>query len=130
MFTTKDLKKIKIIFKHKGKEINKDYFEILINNTKDKNEINFFRGCKHILEKHYTEAIKWFQLTDNYQEAVLLILILSIKLGDSFLFDEYYSEDIRNFPIFEKYDIYPFVKNGEEKLLDINVIKNLKAKLW
>ncbi len=130
MFNIKDLKKLKIIFKSKGKELNKDYFENLINVIKDKNEINFFRGCKHILEKHYTEAIKWFQLTDDYPESVLLILILSIKLGDNFLFNEYYSEDIKSFSILEKYDIHPFIKNGDEKLLNIDVIKNLKAKLW
>jgi len=127
----KELKALKLVFKDlkNGNDLTTKDVELLIKNSEEEEIKNFFRGCKHILEKHYTEAIKWFQLADSFDESILLILFCSIKLKDNFLFDEYSSDNLNNFPIFNKYNFYPFVRIGkEDKELDINLIKELERK--
>ena len=127
---SKDLKRIKLIFKNnKNENLSIDYFNTLINSSKDFQKKNFFRGCKHILERHYTEAIKWFQLSDDFEESILLILFCSLKVGDRFLFNEYYTEDLSNFTLFKSYAFYPFIlKENEEIPLNLKSIKALKEK--
>ena len=77
---SKELRKIKLFFKSKDNFLNIADFEKLIDRSKNLDEKNFFRGCKHILEKHYTEAIKWFQLSDDFNESILLILFCSLNI--------------------------------------------------
>ncbi|WP_029520697.1 hypothetical protein [Persephonella sp. IF05-L8] len=52
---------------------------------------NFLKGIRHIKERHYTEAIKWFQLSEC-PESPLIIAALAFKVGDDFLFEEYIKE--------------------------------------
>lgn len=124
------LRKSRIEFISKeGKILKKDFFENLL---KYKNlnidEKWFLRGCKHITERHYTEAIKRFQLS-NSDDAKLLLLTSCFKIADKFLFDEYYTQDLKDFKYFEKYGFFPyFVYENEKTKIDINFIKTLKDK--
>ncbi|NPA13320.1 MAG: hypothetical protein GXO45_04980 [Aquificae bacterium] len=52
---------------------------------------NFLTALKHINERHYTEAIKWLQLSDC-KEAPFIIGLLALKTADTFLFEEYKGE--------------------------------------
>ncbi len=95
MVDIKELRKAKIIFEISGKKASIETFEQLEEKSKNIEEKYFFRGCKHTLEKHFSEAIKWFQLV-NDRDAIFMILLNAFKLGDLFLFSEYYSEDIKS----------------------------------
>jgi hypothetical protein len=126
------LKKLKPIFLNsENKEVDIKFIDKLIEKENNIIKKNFLRGCKHILEKHYTEAIKWFQLADEFNDSILLILFLSLKLGDVFLFKEYFTENLEVGDIFFKeIDIKPFIEyENELNVLDMNFIKNLAIKL-
>jgi len=128
----RELKKIKPIFLDKNQhEITPSYLDELIEKEKNTAKKNFLRGCKHTTERHYTEAIKWFQLADEYNDSVLLILFLSLKLDDTFLFNEYFTENLECGDIFSKeVEFKPFVKwNNDIKPLDFNLILYLKESL-
>ena len=127
----RELKSLKITFKNlvNGNSLTVSVFENLIEKSKDYHLKNFFRGCKHILERHYTEAIKWFQLADNFEESILLILFCSLKVKDSFLFNEYGTDNLGKFKIFQSYSFYPFITDDRlEHKLDLEKIKHLKKK--
>ncbi len=133
----KKLKKIKPIFLNsKGEKIEVEDLDKLIEKEKDLNKKNFLRGCKHTLEKHYTEAIKWFQLSDTFNDSILLILFLSLKLGDFFLFKEYFTENLEVEDIFSKeFDIKPFIEyENTIRPLDLEfikiLIKDLGGEIW
>ena len=102
------LRKSKILLVSNRKVLKPEYFDNLL---KDKNlpfeEKWFLRGCKHITERHYTEAIKRFQLCST-DDARLLLLAAAFKVADKFLFNEYYKSDFNETPYFEKYKITPF----------------------
>ena len=87
----------------------------------------FLRGCLHTAEKHYTEAIKRFQLSKS-DDARLLLLACCLKVADKFLFDEFYKEDLKEFKYFEKYKILPFwiTEEGEKYLITLEFINKLK----
>ncbi len=128
-----NFRKIKIIFKKDNKELDTQFFENLL----EKKDLSFdekwfVRGCKHITERHYAEAIKRFQLSKN-TDSILMILAVSFKLADKFLFDEYYKEIKikKNYgEMFEKFGIKPFIKfDDKEYKLDLNLIEKLKEAL-
>lgn len=87
----------------------------------------FLRGCLHTTEKHYTEAIKRFQLSKS-DDARLLLLACCLKVADKFLFDEFYKEDLKDFKYFEKYKISPFwiTEEGEKYPITLEFINKLK----
>lgn len=72
------------------KKLKKLRFWVDENSVKQADE-NFLKGIKHIKERHYTEAIKWFQLSEC-PESPLIIAALAFKVGDEFLFEEYIDE--------------------------------------
>ncbi len=127
----KELKSLKLVFKNldTGDFISISDLDSLIKTT-DKTDIkNFFRGCKHILERHYTEAIKWFQLADSFDESILLILFSSLKVKDSFLYEEYQTDKLVDFKLFKVYNFYPFVViDNKEIALDLQTLNRLKEK--
>jgi hypothetical protein len=127
----KDLKKIKIQFiKEDGQEITLEEINQLIEKEKNITKKNFLRGCKHILEKHYPEAIKWFQLAEDFDDSILLILFLSFKLNDQYLLHEYFTENLEQYDIFKNIGFKPYIKYKEKTLpLNIEVIKTLKENL-
>ncbi len=86
----------------------------------------FLRGCKHITERHYTEAIKRFQLSKS-PDAKLMISVLAFKIADDFLFKEYLKllneEKLIYFP---KIGFYPYFLLEDKKLpIDFKLIKKL-----
>ncbi|NPA53394.1 MAG: hypothetical protein GXO21_01855 [Aquificae bacterium] len=128
MIDIKTLKKTKIILKKDNKELSPEYFENLEEKTEDKKLKYFYRGCKHTLEKHFTEAIKWFQLVDD-DDAILMILLNAYKVGDSFLFNEYMKENFKG-NLFKETGITPFLKTLEKEIsVNIDLIKQLKQSL-
>ncbi len=107
------LRKSKIVFiDRKGREIPVEEINEFLEKTTDSTELWFFRGCKHTLEKHYTEAIKNFQLSDT-KDSLLMIVLSAFKLVDNFLMKEY-TEELKkhkgNYKIFNKYGFYPALK--------------------
>ncbi len=128
MIDIKRLRKAHILLKKEGKLLTPDYFEYLEKNTEDKDLMYFYRGCKHTLERHFTEAIKWFQLIDD-EDAVLMILLNAYKIGDSFLFSEYFKEDLKG-NILKKTGLQVFLKiDNKEYPVDMHLIKELKKQL-
>ncbi len=128
MIDPKDLRKTKIIFKRKEEILSPAFFENLEEVAKDKKLKNFLRGCKHTLEKHYAEAIKWFQLVEG-DDATLMVLLCAYKLGDSFLFSEYYREDLSG-SILNNLGIEIYLQKDKE-LIKVNneLLKKLKEEL-
>jgi len=127
---TDKLRKSKIEFiSEEGKLLKKDFFENLLKNENlSLDEKWFLRGCKHITERHYTEAIKRFQLS-NSDDAKILLLSCCFKIADKFLFDEYYTENLKSFKYFPKYRFYPyFIVEREKKKIDMEFVKDLKDK--
>ncbi len=128
-----NFRKTKIIFKEGENEVKTDFFEELL---KDENlsleEKWFLRGCKHITERHYTEAIKRFQLSKNV-DSVVMILSISFKIADRFMFDEYFNqaEDFKEFgKMFKRFGIKPYLDTGTElKEITPELIKKLKEAL-
>ncbi|RMA97578.1 hypothetical protein [Hydrogenothermus marinus] len=123
----KTLRKSKIEFiSEEGKKLKTEYFEELLNQENlTIDEKWFLRGCKHITERHYTEAIKRFQLSSS-EDAKLLILLSAFKTGDKFLFDEYYKDNFSDFVYFTKYKFYPYLIIEDKKYIaDNNLLKNL-----
>ena len=128
MINPKDLRKIKIIFKRNEENLSPAFFENLEEIAKEKDLKNFLRGCKHVLEKHYAEAIKWFQLVED-DDANLMILLCAYKLGDSFLFSEYYKEDLSG-NILESIGLEVFLQKCNETIKISNeLLKKLKEEL-
>ncbi len=110
------LKRSKVVFiDTENRELSLKDINSFLKEAKSQDEKWFFRGCKHILERHYTEAIKNLQLS-NTKDALLMIIISAFKLADEFLMEEYLRE-IKNyrgdFSIFNKYNFYPFFKYEE-----------------
>ncbi len=129
----KELKSLKLVFKNlnTGNFISISDLDSLIKNTDNTDIKNFFRGCKHILERHYTEAIKWFQLADSFDESILLILFSSLKVKDNFLYEEYKTDKIGDFKLFKLYNFYPFVViNNKEIALDLQTLNRLKENIF
>ncbi len=104
---TQALRKSKIILVSDGKVLKPAFFDELLKGKLSFEEKWFLRGCKHITERHYTEAIKRFQLCST-DDARLLLLACAFKLADSFLFNEYYKEDLDEMLFLQKYSIKPF----------------------
>jgi len=129
----KELKSLKLVFKNldTGDFISISDLDSLIKATDNTDIKNFFRGCKHILERHYTEAIKWFQLADSFDESILLILFSSLKVKDSFLYEEYQTDKLGDFKLFKVYNFYPFVViDNKEIALDLQTLNRLKEKYF
>ncbi len=125
MIDIRGLRKTHILLKKDNKELSPEYFEEKEEEAQEKDLKYFYRGCKHTLEKHFTEAIKWFQLVDD-DDAVLMILLNAYKVGDSFLFNEYFKENLEG-SIFNKTKIKPFLKiENKEIPVSIDLIKTLK----
>ncbi|WP_297453975.1 hypothetical protein [Persephonella sp.] len=105
------------------KKLKKLRFEIDEKDIKQVDE-NFLKGIKHIKERHYTEAIKWLQLSEC-PESPLIIAALAFKVGDEFLFEEYIEE-----PFVKKcgVNIYLIYDNNKIPLAKENLL-NLKEKL-
>jgi len=91
MVDTSKLKRLKIILKKEGKTLSHYDVEKLSQAIKEIGLKNFVTGLKHITENHFTEAVKWFQLSDC-RDAPLIIALLSLKVGDTFMFEEYKNE--------------------------------------
>ncbi len=104
---TQALRKSKIILVSDGNVLKPAFFDELLKEELLFEEKWFLRGCKHITERHYTEAIKRFQLC-NTDDTRLLLLACAFKLADNFLFDEYYRDDLNKMPFLQKYGIKPF----------------------
>jgi len=103
----KDFKKLKIGFlKEDGNLLKEDEVNQYLETTQDLKEKWFLRGVIHILENHYLEAIKRFQLVDC-DEAVKLILACSYKTRDEFVFQEYKDKQFKECGFFKKYSIKP-----------------------
>ncbi|WP_457625561.1 hypothetical protein [Persephonella sp.] len=85
------LKKLKIVLEKDDDLLSIEKIEELIKREKEESLKNFFIGLKHIIERHYTEAIKWFQLSDC-RDSTALIALLAFKVGDMFLYEEYSQE--------------------------------------
>lgn len=102
----KDFRKLKVIFlKDNGEILTIEDVEKFLEdgNTKDR---WFLRGVKHIIENHYTEAIKRFQLVDD-PDANLLVLACAYKLQDMYIYNEYKGKQITDGKFFNKYGIRP-----------------------
>ncbi len=76
---------------------------------------NFLTGLKHITEKHFTEAIKWFQLSDC-KDVPLIIALLSLKVGDTFLYEEYINEPYEN-ECLKRLEIDIYCKLSDKEIL-------------
>jgi hypothetical protein len=126
MMEIKDFRKLKISFlKEDNSFLKEKEVEEILKNTQDMKEKWFLRGVIHILENHFSEAIKRFQLV-NCKEAVLLILACSYKTKDDFIFNEYRSKilEIQDCGFFKKYSIKPTFLYGE-KTLPLDKILNI-----
>ncbi|WP_457623202.1 hypothetical protein [Persephonella sp.] len=110
----KNVRKLKVIIKKDGKELDTEYINKVINETDNVEIRNFLIGCRHTIERHYTEGIKWFQLS-NFGDSVLMILILSYKIGDSFMFNEYYTDDLKGGDLLNKLGFEVFVRFGDRE---------------
>ena len=112
MFEPSKLKKIKFEILRNGERISTENIEKLITSTKDDDLKNFLTGMKHLMEKHYSEAIKWFQLS-NCKDSPLLIAILSFKLADQFLYEEYRNLTAE-FDCLKKYSLKVYLRFDEK----------------
>ena len=122
------LRKSKIeLIDSNNNSLKSSFFENLLNQSNIPiDEKWFIRGCKHVVERHYTEAIKRFQLSKS-TDAKLMILACTFKIADKFLFEEYFTEDLNNFIYFPKYQFKPyFVINNEKHEITPKFIKKLK----
>jgi len=129
MVDTRELRKAKIVFEISGKRVSVETFEKMEENSENIEEKYFFRGCKHTLEKHFSEAIKWFQLVQDH-DATFMILLNAFKLGDSFLFSEYYKEDIKRGNLLKKTGLSVFLEiKGKMEPLSTDLIEKLKRYL-
>lgn len=91
MMEIKDFRRLKIAFlKENGSFLSVEEVDRLLETAQEPQEKWFLRGIKHILENHYTEAIKRFQLVDD-DDARLLILCCAYKIQDRYIFEEYKS---------------------------------------
>jgi hypothetical protein len=125
---TKKLRKSRIEFFSENKKVSKEFFkEKLEKKELSSDEKWFLRGCLHTTERHYTEAIKRFQLS-NSDDARLLLLACCLKVADRFLFDEFYKEPLKDFKYFQKYQILPYwiTEEREKFLIDLEFIKHMK----
>ncbi len=101
------LRKSQILLLKEEKALKSSDFENLLKKTKITDEKWFFRGCRHMVERHYTEALKNLQLS-NTKDAVFLCTLISLKLADSFLLENYLEElrkDQRELQILNKYNL-------------------------
>ncbi|EDP73883.1 hypothetical protein [Hydrogenivirga sp. 128-5-R1-1] len=128
MINTKILRKSKIEFLNKDNKILKSSFfeQIISSGNINIDEKWFLRGCKQVAERHYTEAIKRFQLS-NSDDAKLMILACTFKIADKFLFNEYYTENFNNLIYFPKYEFKPYLVIENQKYeITPYLIKELK----
>ncbi|WP_457642493.1 hypothetical protein [Persephonella sp.] len=122
----RDLRKLKVIFKKDDTLLDKDFFDYVLKNVYKEDEKNFLIGCRHTLERHYAEAIKWFQLS-SCNDSVVMILLLSFKLGDVFLFEEYYQENIKIGKTFKKMGFKPYIQTeSREYSVNEELLKELR----
>lgn len=126
MMDIKDFRKLKIVFlKEDGSYLSLEEVERLIENSQDLQKKWFLRGIKHILENHYTEAIKRFQLVDD-GDARLLILSCAYKIQDRYIFDEYKNSFAENGKLLKILGIKPYFLY-EESLVGLeNVLSEFK----
>ncbi len=126
---TKKLRRSRIEFySREGEKIGSSFFKQALENSDITiDEKWFLRGCLHTAEKHYTEAIKRFQLSKS-DDARLLLLACCLKVADKFLFDEFYKENLRDFKYLEKYKISPFwiTEEGEKFPITLEFVNQLK----
>jgi len=125
---TKTLRKSKVEFYFTDKEekVPVSFFKQLLEENLDIDEKWFVRGCLHTAERHYTEAIKRFQLSKT-DDARLLLLACCFKVADRFLFDEFYKEELKEFKYLPKYKIKPYwVFEDKKKPIDEEFIKQIK----
>ncbi|SNZ07760.1 hypothetical protein SAMN06265182_1005 [Persephonella hydrogeniphila] len=87
------LKKLKIVLEKNNTSLKAEEIEEILQHEKNEDLKNFLTGLKHISERHYTEAIKWLQLS-NCKDASALIALLAFKVGDMFLYEEYANEKV------------------------------------
>ncbi|MEJ5173546.1 MAG: hypothetical protein WHT47_07510 [Hydrogenothermaceae bacterium] len=119
----RDFRKLKVVFiKEDGEKLSLKEAENLLNSVSDVKDKWFLRGVKHILENHYTEAIKRFQLVDD-SDSNLMILACAYKIQDKYIFDSYKSKSLSGGTLFSKFRFYPYFMY-EDNLKDI--IKFLK----
>lgn len=126
MMEIKDFRKLKIGFlKEDNSFLKEEEIEKILEKTDDMQEKWFLRGVVHILENHFSEAIKRFQLV-NCKEAVLLILACSYKTKDDFIFNEYKAkfEEVRECGFLSKYSVKP-VFIYDKKIIPLNQILKL-----
>ncbi len=127
MINPKKVRKTKIVIEKNGKSLTLEELEKL-ENTEERSLKNFYRGCKHTLEKHFSEAIKWFQLVED-EDAEIMILINAYRIGDRFLFEEYYRENLKG-EIFEREKIDIFLQIEDKKIkVNNNLLQKLKKEM-
>lgn len=119
MMEIKDFRKLKIAFlKEDGSFLSVEEVDRLLEITHEPEEKWFLRGVKHILENHYTEAIKRFQLVDD-GDARLLILSCAYKIQDRYIFEEYRNSLSGEGKLLRQFGIKPvFVYEGETTGID------------
>lgn len=109
------LKRLQILLKKEGRTLSPEEIEKISEKLKEESLKNFATGLKHITERHFTEAIKWFQLSDC-KETPLIIALLSLKVGDTFLFGEYMNEKSEK-DCLEKLEIDIFCKLSDREII-------------
>lgn len=116
----KDLRKLKItFFKEDGSQLSLEEVDRLLEKAEDSQEKWFLRGVKHILENHYTEAIKRFQLVDD-EDARFLILCCAYKIKDDYILQEYKNSFPARGMFLKRFNIRPsFVYDGESIGIDV-----------
>lgn len=114
----RDFRKLKVVFiKEGGEKLSLQEVESILNSACDIKDKWFLRGVKHILENHYTEAIKRFQLVDD-PDSNLMILACAYKIQDKYIFDSYKSKSLSGRTLFSKFRFYPYFMY-EGKIEDI-----------
>ncbi|MBK3331987.1 hypothetical protein GWK41_02760 [Persephonella atlantica] len=124
MIQPEKLKKLKIFLQKNGKILKTADIQQIIDQTEDTDLKNFFIALKHITERHYTEAVKWLQLS-QCKDANMIISLLSLKVGDFFLYEEYLKEETSE-DCLKKENIQIIIEFGEiRKKLDTETLKSL-----
>ncbi len=126
-----NFRRIKILLKKEGNLLDKDYFEKLLEEDIQIDDKWFLKGCRHITERHYTEAIKYFQLSSHI-DAKFMALVSAFKVADKFLFEEYLSiidnlDKTKFSELFNRYGIEPYLSIENQELhLNLETINLLK----
>lgn len=117
MMEVKNFRALKIIFlKEDGSQLTLQQIDSLMEASEEPQKKWFLRGIKHILENHYTEAIKRFQLVDD-QDAKFLILCCAYKIQDSYILQEYKDSLSKKGKLLETFSLRPYFVY-EENLIE------------